>query len=147
MNNKSLRILIVEAQHLERFFLERTMNSLGYYRIAPMASSIEAMVAIRDAVVPFDLLIINAEQDYCLDFDLVSFCKSAEQLRHSIIYGSSAAQELPQTFAQSDSVHMTIYRRPDIKILKKLMKLVDPQSKNLARQVLVEKARRSTTKF
>ena len=126
MNNKSLRILIVEAQHLEQLFLERVMNSLGYYRIAPMTSITEAMIAIRDAVVPFDLLIVNAEQECCADFDLVPYCQNAEKLRHSIIYKCNVAQDLPESFQRSGDVHMTVNHRLDVQILKQVMKLVDP---------------------
>ncbi|ROL81467.1 hypothetical protein BLX41_04775 [Pseudomonas protegens] len=146
MNNKTLRILIVEAQHLEQLFLEKVMNSLGYYRVAPMASVAEAMIAIRDAVVPFDLLIINAEQECCDDFDLLSYCKSAEQLRHSIVYGCNVAQDLPQSFQRGGSVHMTANHRLDVQILKKLMMLVDPPTQYPARKAPTARALRSSVR-
>lgn len=143
VNNKSLRILIVEAQHLEQLFIEKVMNSLGYYRIAPMSSIAEAMVAIRDAVLPFDLVIINADQKHCDDFDLVSYCQNAKEVRHSIIYGCNVAQALPQSFQRSGDVHMQINHRLDVQILKNLMRLVDPPSQYRARKVFREKLRRS----
>ncbi|WP_223547566.1 hypothetical protein [Pseudomonas sp. A-B-19] len=45
MPNKSLRILIADAQHFNRLRIERLFNQLGYFRVAPVAGKVRVSQA------------------------------------------------------------------------------------------------------
>ena len=58
MPTKSLRILIADAERKEALKIERALNGLGYFRIAPL-DRIEALLGLGDAEKhAFDVLLI-----------------------------------------------------------------------------------------
>lgn len=63
MTKKNTRILIADQQHCRRLHIEKMLNQLGYYRIAPLNSFEEVMAATRFAGPAFDLVIINIKDN------------------------------------------------------------------------------------
>ena len=55
MPNKSLRILIADAQHFNRLRIERLLNQLGYFRVAPVQSLEELLPLVEYGCEPLDL--------------------------------------------------------------------------------------------
>ena len=59
---KNSRIIILDSQHLRSLFIEKTLNHLGYYRIAIFSSFCElSNIMDYGDFFPIDLLIINNE--------------------------------------------------------------------------------------
>ena len=67
MTNKTLRILIADEHPSQRLQLERLLNGLGYYRIAPVECFDELQRLVHCALQPFNLLLGNIElASHCL---------------------------------------------------------------------------------
>lgn len=59
MSPKHLRIVIADAKFERRFYIEKNLNTLGYFRIAQASSSIEALKLTLVPNCPVHLLIIE----------------------------------------------------------------------------------------
>lgn len=60
MPNKALTILIADDLHLQRLYIEKMLNQLGYHRIVPVQTFEEVQILTAIPAEPFDVLIINA---------------------------------------------------------------------------------------
>ncbi|MCU1751622.1 response regulator [Pseudomonas sp. 6D_7.1_Bac1] len=125
MPNKALRILIADEQHFHRMKIERSLNQLGYYRIAPVHSLEELLSVVEYGCEPFDLVIINATLCSGSGLDPLAFCQDNQQIRHALIYDAEQAG-LPALFAvQRHNVRISQARVPDQETLEGLMNRVD----------------------
>ena len=88
MIHKASRILIADTQHFFRMRIERTLNQLGFYRIAPVQSMMELLRLVEYADRPFDALIINEKLSPQSRFDPVAYCLDNPQILEALIYGS-----------------------------------------------------------
>ncbi|WP_252091022.1 hypothetical protein [Pseudomonas sp. MWU13-3659] len=82
--DKNSRIFIVDECHSNRLEIERSLNHLGYWRIAPLGSFRELCLLAARMLLPVDMLIVNrhvGEQD-----DVWRFCQRNPQIRHALIY-------------------------------------------------------------
>ncbi|QJI30299.1 response regulator [Pseudomonas sp. ADAK18] len=126
MPNKALRILIADEQHFYRLKIERALNHLGYYRIAPMYQLVEVLSAVEYSNEPLDLLIINASLAKGVQFDLLSFCIGNPQIRHAMIYDQGLSAPVPFPVCRQHNVLISASPLPDIETLTHLMaKVVD----------------------
>ncbi|AZC53305.1 hypothetical protein C4K35_5753 [Pseudomonas chlororaphis subsp. piscium] len=91
MTQKNIRILIVDKQHLLRLHIEKVLNQLGYFRIAPMSSFDEVIAVTRYAVEPFDLVIANIAAG-SLDIDVEKFCRENPFIRHALLYNNQGME-------------------------------------------------------
>ncbi|AJO79747.1 hypothetical protein [Pseudomonas sp. MRSN 12121] len=132
MINKTLRILIAAPQHFQRLRIERTLNHLGYFRIAPVQSFDELEALTQFAGQPFDLLIVSDALVDALDIDLDGFCRGNPTIRHALVYDRPQTQwlMLPQ------SLQVSLAGPPEGELLKNLMAIIDPPSPRRALQVL-----------
>lgn len=124
MLNKALRILIADEQHFHRMQMERSLNYLGYFRIAPVHSVQELLTLVEYGGEPFDLVLVSATLS--VDFDPLALCADNPQVRHACIYHDRHGR-----FAQVGSllrsrVQVSSARRPELEALQSLMRLVDP---------------------
>lgn len=94
MTQKNIRILIVDKQHLLRLHIEKVLNQLGYFRIAPMNSFDEVIAVTRYAVEPFDLVIANIAAG-SLDIDVEKFCQENPFIRHALLYNNQGWSCMP----------------------------------------------------
>jgi hypothetical protein len=53
--------MIAHEQHAQSLAVEKHLNCLGYYRIAPVSSFDEVLILTRSPAEAFDLLIISRE--------------------------------------------------------------------------------------
>lgn len=125
MPNKALRILIADEQHFHRMKIERGLNQLGYYRIAPVHSLAELLTVVEYGCEAFDLLIFNAGLTMGTGLDPLAFCQDNLQIRHALIYDAGQAGLNPVLAARWHNVQMTRAVLPNQETLESLMLRVD----------------------
>ena len=89
MPTKSLRILIADADPEQALHIERTLNILGYYRIAPLYNP-EALVSLGNArTAEYDVLLINQEMAGVGIAEEDGFRRDNSQFRHVLFYADA----------------------------------------------------------
>lgn len=73
MPNKCMRILIADEHPSQRLQLEKMLNALGYYRIAPVDNFDDLQRLVQCALQPFNLLIGNIDLASHAGVDLARF--------------------------------------------------------------------------
>ncbi|HDS1817369.1 hypothetical protein D3C81_857910 [compost metagenome] len=125
MANKTLRILIADEHPCQRLQLEKLLNGLGYYRIAPVDSFEELQRLVHCALQPFHLLLGNIELASHVGVDLARFCRVSTQIQHALLYHSQQLKvpAVPQTERQAVSVSLP--QAPDNEALESFMAIID----------------------
>ncbi|WDY56381.1 histidine kinase [Pseudomonas sp. PSKL.D1] len=125
MANKTLRILIADEHPYQRLQLERLLNGLGYYRIAPVESFDELQRLVHCALQPFNLLLGNIELASHAGVDLARFCRVSAQIQHALLYHSQHLKvpAVPQTERQA--VNVSLPQVPDNEALESFMAIID----------------------
>ncbi|PYB72742.1 histidine kinase [Pseudomonas sp. LB-090624] len=125
MANKTLRILIADEHPCQRLQMERLLNGLGYYRIAPVDSFEELQRLVLCALQPFNLLLGNIELASHAGVDLARFCRVSTQIQHALLYHSSQLKvpAVPQTERQA--VSLSLPQAPDSEALETFMAIID----------------------
>jgi len=136
MTNKTLRILIADDQHFQRLKIEKILNQLGYFRIAPVHSFDEIETLTCCPSKPFDLLIISTALVAALDIDLEAFCRDTPLIRHALIYDSWQAQLPSMPEPLPPVVQVSLSGAPGSESLKQLMAMIDPPPQRHGLQVL-----------
>ncbi|SEM69661.1 Response regulator receiver domain-containing protein [Pseudomonas sp. ok272] len=126
MPNKALRILIADEQHFHRMKIERCLNSLGYYRIAPVQSLEELLSVVEYGCEPFDLVILNATLCKHTGLDPLGFCQDNPQIRHAMVYDTPQVECSGLLVVPPHNVTVCQARVPDQEVLASLMDRVDP---------------------
>lgn len=119
MIHKASRILIADEQHFFRLRIERTLNQLGFHRIAPVQSVIELLRLVEYADEPFDALIINEKFSKHDSFDPLAYCLDNPQILAALIYGSD--QLVPGSVIRCGKVKICHAPFPDLAELQLLM--------------------------
>jgi PleD family two-component response regulator len=130
MSNKALRILIADGQPIQRIKIEKMLNQLGYYRIAPLSSFQEVQSVTRTQGQPFDLLIINAVLVLSTEFNLLRYCHDNPRIRHALIYEGQCTQCSVVSVSVSKAIQVCLSQTPDFDSLKRCMDVVDPAFDN-----------------
>ncbi|MBA6099407.1 MULTISPECIES: response regulator [Pseudomonas] len=125
MANKTLRILIADAHPCQRLQLERLLNGLGYYRIAPVESFEELQRLVQCALQPFNLLLGNIELASHAGVDLARFCRVSTQIQHALLYHSSQLKVPAVPPAERQAVSLSLPQAPDIEALETFMAIID----------------------
>ncbi|MFJ4153194.1 histidine kinase [Pseudomonas sp. NPDC089752] len=125
MTNKTLRILIADEHPYQRLQLEKLLNGLGYYRIAPVESFDELQRLVHCALQPFNLLVGNIELASHAGVDLARFCRVSTQIQHALLYHSRHLKvpAVPQTERQA--VNVSLPQVPDNEALEAFMAIID----------------------
>jgi hypothetical protein len=131
MPNKALRILIADTEHYHRMKLERLLNHLGYYGIAPVSSLEEFLTLVEYGSKPFDLVLVNAGLASG-SLDLTGFLRGNLQVRHSMIYNAQQALLESVPLAHPPSLQVTTAALPDSAVLERLMTFIDPEASESA---------------
>ncbi|QQZ39513.1 hypothetical protein IF690_15745 [Pseudomonas sp. SK3(2021)] len=136
MPTPSLRILIVENEHLQRLSIERMLNQYGYHRVAPVSSFDELLAMTDHAVEPFDLLVINSALAVGAGINLEDFCHRCPCIRNALIYEGTP---VPVPVAEEEPGYRVVKKLsgvPDSETIKSLMSEIDPgQKKNIRRRL------------
>jgi hypothetical protein len=126
MSNKALRLLIADADLLQRIKIEKMLNQLGYHRIAPLSSFDELQALTRTDGVAFDLLIINTALVHSRQVNLLKYCHDNPLIRHTLIYDGQCAQSSVVSVSVSQTLHLSLSQSPDFNSLRRCMEMVDP---------------------
>ncbi|MBD8151291.1 chemotaxis protein CheY [Pseudomonas fluorescens] len=116
MPNKALTILIADDLHLQRLYIEKMLNQLGYHRIVPVQTFEEVQILTAIPAEPFDVLIINA--------GLAAHASGPHpQARHVLVYDhldlNAPADAMPTVSVRLPGV-------PDNVNLEHFMEIIDP---------------------
>ena len=120
MPNKSLRILIADAQHFNRLRIERLFNQLGYFRVAPVQSLDELLPLVEYGCEPLDLVLVNGAMA-SEGLDLLNFFADNPQVHHAFIFNGQQAP-LPPV---AGNVQVSQAALPDLASITQLMSAVD----------------------
>jgi len=124
--HKSSRILIADEQHFFRLRIERTLNQLGFHRIAPVQSVMELLRLVEYADDPFDALIINEKFSQNDSFDPLAYCLDNPQILAALIYGID--EFVPGSVIRSGKVKICNVPCPDLADLQLLIPQIDGSS-------------------
>ncbi|MBN2977201.1 chemotaxis protein CheY [Pseudomonas fluorescens] len=116
MPNKALSILIADEQHLQRLYIEKMLNQLGYHRIVPVDTFEELQILTAIPAEPFDVLIINAGL-------AVNACEPQPQARHVLVYDHL---DLGTSVGATPTVLVRLPGVPDNVSLEHFMDIIDP---------------------
>lgn len=116
MPNKALTILIADEQHLQRLYIEKMLNQLGYYRIVPVQTLEEVQILTSIPAEPFDVLIINAGL-------LAHACGAQHSVHHVLVYEHI---DLGEPGGATSAVRVRLPGVPDNVSLEHFMDIVDP---------------------
>jgi hypothetical protein len=126
MPNKALTILIADEQHLQRLYIEKMLNRLGYYRIVSVQTFDEVQILTAIPAEPFDVLIINA-----------GLAAGAEgpnpQAHHVLVYDHLELSALAGT---TPAVLVRLPGVPDNVNLEHFMGIIDPPETTQGLRVL-----------
>lgn len=120
MSNKTLRILIADEQHFHRMKIERALNQMGYYRIAPVATLDELLCLLEYGSEPFDLLIFNGELSAQEQLGPLMLCQDNPQVLHAFIYNYIEQSNAPGHIQCSKTA------LPESALLEQLMSAIAP---------------------
>lgn len=120
MTKKNTRILIADRQHCRRLHIEKMLNQLGYYRIAPLNSFDEVMAVSRVSSPVLYLVIINIK-DSLKHEEVKEYCKKNPLIRAVLYYNDdhsecNAGQQNLNAGAYSVSSNM-----PEIELIRQFM--------------------------
>lgn len=82
-----LRILIADKQPLQCRLIEKCLNLLGQFRVAPVCSFHELAQVTRSHGLMFDLVVVNANLTREAGIDAGLFCQQSINVRNALIYG------------------------------------------------------------
>lgn len=119
MPNKALTILIADEQHLQRLYIEKMLNHLGYYRVIPVQTLEEVLILMAIPAEPFDVLIVNA--------GLLTPGSDAPvfQARHVLVYDD---RDVGAPAAANPAVLVRLPGAVDSINLEHFMDIIDPPS-------------------
>lgn len=120
MANKSLRILIADAQHFNRLRIERLFNQLGYFRVAPVQSLDELLALVEYGCTPLDLVLVNGAMANGV-LDLFNFLADNPQVHRGFIFNEQQAALQPV----SGKVQVSQVALPDLASITQLMSAID----------------------
>ncbi|MDQ0739702.1 chemotaxis protein CheY [Pseudomonas sp. W4I3] len=126
MPNKALTILIADDLHLQRLYIEKMLNQLGYYRIVPVQTFEEVQILTDIPARPFDVLIINA--------GLAAHASGPHpQVRHVLVYDNL---DLGNPAGAMPAVAVRLPGVPDNVNLEHFMDIIDPPKARTGLRVL-----------
>lgn len=125
MPNKSMRILIADEHPGQRLQLERMLNGLGYYRIAPVESFDDLQRLVQSALHPFQLLVGNIELGSHAGVDLARFCRVSPQIQHVLLYHSQHLKVPSVAQSERQAVSVSLPKVPDSEALESFMAIID----------------------
>ena len=105
--------------------LEKMLNGMGYFRIAPVQSFDDLQHLVQNALQPFNLLIGNIDLASHAGVDLERFCRVNVQIQHALLYESQHLKMPAVPPGQRQAVSISLPKVPDDETLHAFMALVD----------------------
>lgn len=135
MPNKALRILVADRQHIQRVNVEKILNSMGYYCIAPVGSYDELVALTSPPIHSFDLLIIESSLAAYEGVNASNFCQFNSQVYHSLIYGDRRVRSPEISISRYEAVHVSLPQALNFQSVKSLMAIIDSDHYGCSRSV------------
>jgi len=126
MTDKKLRILIADERHEQLLHIEKLLNRLDYYRIAPIRTFDELVLLTGSATESFDLLIVNKALGVPYGIDMRQFCRARPHIRHALFYDSPEPLLELMLHSPEQPVRACLAGTPDASSLSLLMSIIDP---------------------
>lgn len=131
MATRNLRILIADDQCSQRIRLEKILNRLGYYCVAPVQSFSELLTLTHYACEPselLDVLLINMALARAAGIDIAHFCYRKPHVRNALVYGVAdrEMEVLLPIIETSPSTHWV--EGADEQTVRLFMERIDPGS-------------------
>lgn len=126
-----LRILIVDDQPLQSLYIEKLLNSNGYYRIAPVGSFNEFLLLAAQAIDKFDLVILNGAIKGLAPARMKEVLQSCSSICYMLVYGGRASAVARDDAFVGGQTVIELSGMPDRESIKSLMQLVDPAKKSM----------------
>jgi len=82
-----LRILIADNQHSQCLLIEKCLNLLGQFCVAPVCSFHELDQVTQSPTLTFDLVVVNAALTRQVGVDAGLFCLHNASVHNALIYG------------------------------------------------------------
>lgn len=130
MPNASLTFLVADEHHLQRLYIEKMLNQLGYHRVVPVQTFDEVRILIDIPAEPFDVLIINAG---LIAAGGSRTLQEHPRVRHVLVYDD---QKLGPSITLTQSALMRLPGSPDSITLEHFMDIIDPPSPSCGLRVL-----------
>jgi hypothetical protein len=134
LSSKCLRILIADQQCTQRSLIEKYLNGIGYYRVAPVSCFQDLVTLTHYSLTVFerfDLVVVNAELVSAGGVKALDFCLGNPRLRHALIYDSFSQQRSPETFSGDPSQQVRVLDTIDRLQLEDFLTLIDPSADRL----------------
>lgn len=125
MPNKSMRILIADEHPMQLLQLEKMLNGMGYFRIAPVESFEDLQRLVQSALQPFNLLVGNIDLASHVGVDLDRFCRVNPQIQHALLYESQHLKVPTIPSGQREAVNVSLPKVPDNETLQGFMAIID----------------------
>jgi hypothetical protein len=105
--------------------LEKMLNGMGYYRIAPVESFEDLQRLVQGALQPFNLLVGNIDLANHFGVDLESFCRVNAQIQHALLYQSQHLKVPAVPSSQREAVNLSLPKVPDNETMQTFMAIID----------------------
>jgi hypothetical protein len=131
MTNKALRVLIADERLSQLLHLERLLNRLGYYRVAPIRTFDELASLTDHPGESFDLLIVNRNLPVPKGIDMSAFCRARPHILHALFYDTpdKSIELVLQRPDQTVQIRWT--ETPDATSRNVLLCIIDPPSRRV----------------
>lgn len=86
MPNKTLKIVIADTHFPKLIQLEKSLNSLGYFKILPIQSFGDLRILDHDLVEPFDVIIANRALVLDTKAHMHMFWQSIKKINYALLY-------------------------------------------------------------
>lgn len=123
--NKKLRILVAERNPDRLLQLERTLNQLGYYGIAPMRSFDELFAVLYSEGACFDVLFVNAALLADHGFEMMKLLGRKKKVLNTLVYDDQDFLLKPAPFLSGSAVSVFIASTMSAEAITSYMTIVD----------------------
>lgn len=128
MVNKKLRIVIAESDGGRGLKLERILNALGYYAVAPIRSIDEVLCIIDNEGQPVDVLFVNAAWLVGRGAELVKTVQSKNNRMHVLIYNDQGFAPSPVPILFGGAINISAAPVVDVESMAVYMAIVETVS-------------------
>lgn len=123
MTAYSSRIIILEAESMQRLHIEKILNGIGYYRILPLDSYEDFLSVVKSTTVAFDLLIANSSFIECIELNEYNLLKHSPVILNTLIYVGSAVKPLEIIDAPTPRIIRKLSTPPNDQSIKAFLDL------------------------
>ncbi|WP_438866574.1 hypothetical protein [Pseudomonas sp. L1(2025)] len=128
MVNKALRIVIAESDGRRGLKLERILNALGYYGVAPIRSLDEVLCITNNEGQPIDVLFINAAWLVGRGAELLNTVRSKSKPIQVLIYNDQGLAPRPVPILFGGAINVSAAPVVDVESMAVYMAIVETVS-------------------